>query len=985
MYKRYHRIITVLLVILCVWMTCGARSVYAADTKTQLETAEAETEHAVVMTRSGKQQERTVRIGYIDYSGFITQREDGTYEGYGVEYLREISEYTGWKYEYIYDSWENQLQNLQDGKIDFICHAQKTPEREADYLFSKYSIGAESSVLYVRRDEDRYYYNDFERFDGMRIAVLADSFQNAEFQEYASKKDFEFQFVEYETQEKCFEALDEKQVDAVATGSLAVTPKYNVICRFGSDPFYFMTGKQNEELLEDLDDALGQITAAGSSFQSELYQKYYGEIMAEQEVILTREEALYIAEEHTVKIALIPSRKPFSYVDEEDEFAGITVDVMNLLSKKSGLKFEFEMMPRGMRATDYLAENPEAFIAGIMVENPAFHTESYIVSDSFCSDDVALACLKGKDYDMDTFDQIYKLAIPKSYAALQEFIKQNYPQFEIILCQSTEECLKMVLDEEVDFAAQNVNVLTPYLANPHYEKITVIPTFFMEESMGIVSLNSEENRIVTNILNRCIASVTQKDLAQFTVDHTVANGYRLTSKDMCYRFRYPLFAIGVLIFLVIMLMFAFIMLRRKHYRRLEEKNLQLREAVAQADNANRAKSQFLANMSHEIRTPMNAIVGLTELARHRKNNPDQVEEYLDKIETSSKVLLNIVNDVLDMSAIENDKIKIAKNPFLLRDILDSISAVYMVQCRQKGITFALDMQEIPEGYVKGDGLRLNQVLLNLISNAYKFTPEGGTITVTVQEVQRYEGNAYYKFMVSDTGEGMSQEMLGRLFLPFEQEEADTAQKHGGSGLGLSIAKNLTILMGGEISCQSEKGLGTTFTVIIPFEEDEDEPITPMEMDLASVVPEKEVYDFGGKKILLAEDTEINANIVEELLELVNMKVEHAWNGEEAVKMFAASEPGTYEAILMDVQMPVMNGYEAAKAIRGLTHPQAEAVKIYAMTANAFTEDVSAALNSGMNGHIAKPIDTELLYQTLYQAVEANKSSANEHPEDRMEQ
>lgn len=916
-------------------------------------------------------EKRVVRIGYIDYAGFIAETEDGSYTGYGVEYLNKIAKYTDWEYEYVHDTWENHLQSLKTGDIDFLCHAQKTPEREEEYLFSKYSIGTESNVLYVREDDERYYYNDFAAFDGMKIAILENSFQNAEFSEYAEKKGFDYTFASYETQEDCFAALDAGSVDAVAMGSLALKPEYKVVCRFGSDPFYFMTGKDNEDLLNELDDTLGQITVTGASFQAELHQRYYGDATAEQEVTLTREEAEYIENADVVKIAFIPSRKPFSYINEDGELTGIIVDIMHLVEERSGLTFEYVMMPQEMRTFDYLEENPDTFVAGVMVDNPAFQNEAYLLSEQMYSDDVSLVCRNGTSYDIDAENQTYTLAIPSSYMALEDYIKRNYPQFEIEPCENTKECLRMVLEGKVDFAAQNVNVLEPYLANPHYEGLNVIPTFFMQENMGVISLESDEHQILTSIINRCLDSVTTKEIAQFSVDHMVANAYRPSWEDMLYKFRYPFIAIGFLILIVLALMESFIILRKRNYHRLEEKNQQLAMAVAQANHANQAKSQFLARMSHEIRTPMNAIVGLTELAKHRKEEPQQVGEYLDKIETSSKVLLGIINDVLDMSAIESDKMKIAQEPFVLREILKSIFTVYSTQCKQKGIEFEMNLDAIRDNYLKGDGLRLNQILLNLISNAYKFTPKGGKITVTVTELSMQEQKAYYKFLIEDTGEGMTQEMLGRLFMPFEQEGADTAQKHGGSGLGLSIAKNLVELMGGSISCQSEKGKGTTFAVSIPFVLDEDAVVkSKITEDTQSPLSPEEEYDFGGRRVLLAEDTEINAEIAKELLELVNMNVDHAWNGKEAVDMFAAAKPGTYTAVLLDVQMPIMNGYEAVTAIRALDHPDSAKIPIYAMTANAFSEDISAALNAGMNGHIAKPIDTKILYEILQKLVQS---------------
>ena len=913
------------------------------------------------------EQARTVRIGYIGYDGFIRRTKEGFYEGYGVEYLNEIASYTGWEYEYIFGSWESHMEALKEGRIDFICHAQWTEERAQEYLFSKYSIGAESSILYAREDDERYYYNDFEAFDGMRIAVLEDSYQNTEFSEFAQKKGFEFTFVEHKTSADCFRALDQGEVDAVAMGSLALKTGYKVICRFGSDPFYFMTGKGNQELIDELDDALGQITAAGSSFEEELYEKYYKDGAAQKSVILTREQAAFIEQSEEIQIALLPSRKPFSYLDENGEIAGITVDTLNLIAERSGFTFTYTMIPEGEHVIDYLARNPDAFVAGAMVDNPEFRGDFFMVSDALYQDDIALACVNGSEYNMNAKAGSYRLVIPANYVALNDYIKSNYPQFEVIECGATEDCLQMVLDGKADFVAQNVNVLKPYLANPHYEGMAVLPTFFMEEETGIVTTHSREHELVIGVFNRCLETITQKELSQFAVNHTVGNAYQMTWRDVIYKFRYSFFAIVLLVLLIFALMGAFIISRRKSYRRLEEKNIQLGDAVAQANDANQAKSRFLASMSHEIRTPMNAIVGLTELAKHHSEEPVQLLEYLEKIESSSKVLLGIINDVLDMSAIESKKLKIARKPFLLHDILGPIGDVYSTQCRQKGIRFELDAEEVVHDCLIGDSLRLNQILFNLISNACKFTAEGGKVIVKVQELPGQGEKIYYKFTVTDTGEGMSKEMISRLFRPFEQEAPDTAQRHGGSGLGLSITQNLVNLMGGNITCRSEKGRGTRFTVSIPFVAQE----APAGSESMAAEPQEtnESYDFGGQRVLLAEDTQINAEIVRELLGLVHLEVDHAWNGKEAVERFVQEAPGTYLAILMDVQMPVMNGYEAAQEIRALGREDAAKIPIFAMTANAFTEDVSEALNAGMNGHIAKPVDTQMLYRTLRKAVE----------------
>ena len=517
----------------------------------------------------------------------------------------------------------------------------------------------------------------------------------------------------------------------------------------------------------------------------------------------------------------------------------------------------------------------------------------------------------------------------------------------------------------------------------------------------------------------------------------------------------------------------------------------LEDALEAANKATVAKSEFLSRMSHEIRTPMNAIVGLNAIARNHISEPVKVEDYLGKIDASAKVLLNIINDVLDMSAIASNKLKIAKVEFDLKAVLNAISTIYYTQCEQKGVRFIMDV-DVKNELLIGDSLRVNQILMNLVSNAFKFTDRGGTIAVRVKEDRREEDTVFLQFQVSDTGVGMGPEMLKRLFKPFEQESASTAKKYGGSGLGLSISKNLVSLLRGDIAVESEKGKGTTFTVELPFKTTgrSSEPIDTEKLkkvrmlvvddeksareytgmllerigvkyDLAisgvealekiraakatgknynmclldwkmpgldgvavtkemrKIVPagmmiiiassydtsemEDEAinagadmlvskplfqstifnllvqmlggefglrampfssYDFTGHRALLVEDNPINSLVARELLRMVKLDCDLAENGKEAVDKFNTTAPGTYDLILMDIQMPIMDGYEATRAIRALPRPDGKTIPIFAMTADAFTEDVSSALASGMNGHLAKPIDVAKLYTTV---------------------
>ena len=517
----------------------------------------------------------------------------------------------------------------------------------------------------------------------------------------------------------------------------------------------------------------------------------------------------------------------------------------------------------------------------------------------------------------------------------------------------------------------------------------------------------------------------------------------------------------------------------------------LEDALINAQNANAAKKDFLSRMSHEIRTPMNAIIGMTAIATSHIDDPARIGDCLYKIGLSSTHLMSLINDVLDMSKIEGGKLTISQEPFELRRLIDSVVSIVYPQTVAQGQTFEVHLADVEEEWLIGDVLRLNQILLNLLSNARKFTPKGGSIRVDIRQLSTRDG-VRMRFTISDTGIGMSEEFLGRLFTPFEQADASISQKYGGTGLGMSITKNLTTLMGGTIHVKSKLGEGSSFAVELPFaipeqsrslerkreldaldilvvDDDRDvceyaslllcrmgmtvsfalsgeeavnrviaahddgkdydvclidwrmpgmdgievtrrirqtvgpdvlliiitaydwtsieasareagangfisKPLFASSLydtllnvsghDKPETNPASPVVDLTGHNVLLAEDNDLNREIAEELLKAQGLSVDCAKNGQVAVDMFRASVPGTYGAILMDIQMPVMDGYQATATIRALNRPDAAGIPIIAMTANAFSEDVSAASAAGMNGHIAKPIDTALLYQTL---------------------
>ena len=903
----------------------------------------------------------TIRIGYLGYDGFVEENEDGSYTGYGAEYLEEIATYTNWEYEYVYGTLEEQLEGMRSGEIDFVLQLQKTPEREAEFLYSESIIGVETNVLYVTSDEERYYYNDYEGFEGIRVACMENSYQQMQFEEFAKRKGFSYTLVKQAHPDVCFAALEKGLVDAVAIGSLAVQEEYKIISRFGMAGFYAVTRPENEALMEQLNDAMAQINSVNPHYQDALKDKYYGE-EGQTKVVYTKEEAEYIAQNDEITIAFIPNRKPYSYRNENGEIDGIIVDIVKKIEQKSGLNFKYTMLEVGQTATAYMARHPEHLVAGVSAQNKQFQNTNYVMSTQLYADNVSLVGKMGKSYLLDEENVTYRVAVPRSFAALQLYLKDNYPELEQVLTDSTETGLVLVAEGKADFIAQNVNVLSPYLQKPRYEDFTIFSGFVMEESMAIAGLSFAGHRMNISIIDKCIAGISEREIAQYVIKHTMKNMYELTVWDWLYKFRLPVIIIAGLVLLIITLLISVSAMRQSHYARIRSKNVELGEAVAQANSANEAKSTFLARMSHEIRTPLNAIIGMNNLCRKHLEDPERIEDYLDKMENASKVLLGVINDILDMSAIESNKIKIASEELYIKEVLQAVEDIYGEQCRQKGIRLIIDTEKVSNTPVLGDVLRLKQIFLNLTSNAYKFTPFAGSIVIEATELSEHDGMIYYNFRVTDTGEGMSEDMLKRLFVPFEQENVTVAKNHGGSGLGLSIVKNLVELMSGSISCESEKGMGTTFRVSIPFK-------TVSEQKMVAQQVDPESYDFGNRKVLLAEDTEFNAEVMKDLLEMVQMQVDWAENGKKAVELFAQSEVGEYVAIFMDIQMPEMDGYEAAEAIRGLSHLEAKTIPIYAMTANTFTESVSDAFHAGMNGHIEKPIDTARVYELLRTLVE----------------
>lgn len=1030
-----------------------------------------------------------IRVGYIDLDGFISKQDNETYSGYGAEYLKEIAKHTDWQYEYIYDTWANCFEKLKTGEIDILCMAQYTNERDKDIDYSKYPIGVESTIIYTLLENDHMYYNDFAAFDGMTVAVLDSSFQHTSLDAYAKTNGFTYKTKSYSSYDEMLQALKKGSVDAFATGSLALHKDLKTLCKFGSDPFYIVAKEGNSSILNPLNRALETIKSHNPYFESDLYSKYYSTSASTTKPLLTREEAEFINSQSVITIGNIQDCAPIAdYHSKNNEFTGITIDILDLISKETNLEFKYVPIPLDAEPIEYLKENNVDLVAGIFYDEEAADEKNLILSQPYLTSSLAIVCKEKRAFNKSTD---LTMAISTSFSTAEDYIKSIYPNFAIYTYPTNDLCLEAVLKGNVDVMLQNAYFISHKLQNPKYDSLEVMPAYYAQENLCIASLKKYNNEMLMSIISKTIDVLDEEQINEIVVNNTFADPYRLTINDFFVKYRALITATSIPIFLCIFLLLSAAMLRQKHNKELLKKNMLLTHAIQQAQQASHAKSQFLSRMSHEMRTPMNAIIGLTALAEHYIDEKRRIEEYLKKITFSSKMLLNIINDVLDMSAIESEKLKIAHEPFDLKQLLNSLSGTYYIQCKQKGIDFEMILKDITYETLRGDQLRLNQILINLLSNAIKFTEPKGRISLTATQCKTQNNGIYMRFEIRDTGCGIEDAFLDRIFEPFEQNDATTARIHGGSGLGLSIAKNLTQLMNGKIFVTSSIRQGSTFTVELPFglpqsqveipvnafnslnvivvdddldtcqytssildrigirhsyatsgtaamEKLEKSYINGEEYDVCIIdwaMPntdgmettqrirqlygkktiiiiasaydlsaieddakaagadiliskplfqsslfntlvnvlggrynkedtEETIYNFSGKKILLVEDNELNREIAIELLSIVGIETHFAENGLEAVEKFEHSATGTYAAILMDIQMPQMDGHEATRKIRALNHKQSASIPIIAMTANAFTDDITAAISAGMNEHISKPIDTCVLFKVL---------------------
>ena len=906
---------------------------------------------------------RTVRVGFFPFDGYHMVSSDGSRSGYGYDYLQRMLPFAGWKLDYVgYEdnkSWSDMLDMLENGEIDLLTSAVKTPEREARFAFSDRSIGTSSTILTVEAGDERYLDGNYGSWDGMRVGLLNGNSRNDSLASFAREKGFSYVPVYFDSTGELTSALSAGDIDAIATSNLRKVRSEWIIAQFDSKPFYIMVRKDDAQLLAEVNDALEQLQNVSPDLSYQLYQEYYAPESGD-EIAFTAAERAFIADckaRGTVfKAIMNPDREPYSYL-ENGKMTGILTDICAEIFRRTGLTVE--MVPCADRQEYLKLQNdPDmSLCCDLSGDYSAAEKLGYVLTAPYYDTSIARINLKSQTGDVE------KIGMMRGGVVERAMFGSLEGEQMAVWFDSVDDCVAAVKNGDVDAAyllsrtAQQA-VLADVKNQLSY---VTLPRQSVEFAVGV---GTDENCLLSSILEKAARSVTDADTAQLAQPYTVNTVADTTLTGVFYD--HPIYAVS-LVGGVLALAFLSVLAVVLHRKQVQEKraNAALKTAKEEADRASRAKTEFISRISHDIRTPMNAISGMTEFALQDREAPEKLTDDLEKIRSSGAFLSSLINDVLDISKIDSGKIELHPEPYPQEEYRRNLENMFAPLCLQRGLEFSAESTG-DDGTVLADHIRLNQISLNLVSNAIKYTPPGGRVTCRMEGKKRPDGQFDCVFAVEDTGIGMSEEFQKVMFEPFSQDMDNPArqQMEHGTGLGLSIVQRIVELMGGSVTVRSAPGKGTLVTVLLTLP-------AAGEQELRDYLAERRGAPESMEKlrgtVLLAEDNDINAEIASRLLADMGLSVVRAENGRRAVELFRQSEPGTYSVVLMDIQMPEMNGYDAARAIRALFRTDA-AVPIFALTADAFDEAVERARQAGMNGHITKPLDPRTLREALEKAL-----------------
>ena len=901
---------------------------------------------------------KVVRVGsFEDTFNYVNER--GARKGYGYELLETLSGYTGWQFEYVTCDWSDCFEKLKNGEIDIMGDISYTEDRAEEMLFSDEPMGEEKYYLYADFSRTDISASNFKTLNGKKIGVLMGTEPEEMLTEWEEKHGIKTEHVNISNNEDVKQKLANHEIDCFVSLEEAFWAELGIstMTRVGESSIYYAINKDRPDIKEELDYAMSVLDEADPFYTADLYKRYFS---LDYTPILTSEEKAWLRKHGAIRMGFLTSDGGVSTYDPATgKLTGAITDYIQFATGCLGnQELEFQIV-----GYDSIEAELDALKSGEIDmifhfnQNPNL-AEEYRVACTSTTWITNLMAVTNKEHFNES--KANRIAVPQNKLSLKKYLAFYYPQWEIVDCDTQEDAAKLIETGRADCFVTGISSEENYSKKYGFYSVPLL-----NPVKSCFAVNSG-NCSLLSILNKTIKAKPINLLAG-SIAMYQSSARKVTLSDFIKdNFVMVLLISSIAVAAVLLTILKLLQKARKAEAAAkkaandtQELNAKLQVAVENAESANRAKSTFLFNMSHDIRTPMNAIIGYADLASRHLDDPEKLEKYMENIQVCGQNLLMLLNNVLDLARIENDKTEIEYSVSDVEKDFRNCIAMFQNQADSKGQTLTVTAH-LQHPYVYADIPHLTEVCTNLVSNAVKYTGACGTIHCDItQKPGRKEGWCDTVITVADNGIGMSQEFQKHIFEPFERERTSTVSKVEGSGIGMGIVKKLVGLMGGTVEVESKIGVGSTFTVTIPCRIASQEE-TQAKRDTTS----SDKKSLSGTKILLAEDNDLNAEIAVELLQEEGCTVDRAKDGVECVDMLEKAANGTYQLILMDIQMPVMNGYDAAKKIRRMDDLPKADIPIIAMTANAFSEDKQAALDAGMNDHVAKPINRNVLVPTI---------------------
>ena len=884
------------------------------------------------------QQVKTVRVGWlVNNAGFQEGMPGERLSGWGYEYLQTLSYYTkGWQYEYVSGTFTELMDMLEAGEIDLMPNISYSEEREQKLLFSSNPEGTERYYIYAKPDRDDLAKGDPQALQGLTIGCNSGVMQTTVGQQWLANEGITCTYKEIDTGSALFDALADDEVDAVIMNDTISSPDASPMFYVGSSDYYFAVPKSRPDLMDDINAAMTTISRVNPRYNDEVKSSYSAQNSGSSS-LAAAETSWLKANDNTITLGYLVNQLPYCTQNDDGEMEGSLTSLATTLHDKFGITVKTVAFSNNEKMVEALSDGTidaalpffrDYWLAeqkGVTQSNSmgTISLTAIHVSNDLDSDLKNIACTENAIINRFELESLFPDATVTEYPNKDEALNAlRVGKAHCIVVPSTRlETIRDTYDIE-DFETQELTNTA--------ELSCMIPRG-KPELLGIINkgiINAGES-LSASSYSPTSYSAQESDTFQFV-----------------YRNRTAIATVIICMLLTGIVVLVWSLQRAQ-------------EARQKADAANAAKTAFLTRMSHDIRTPLNGILGLIEIEELREGDMQVARESRAKARVAANHLLSLINDILEMGRIEECKVTLEHESFNLKELCDNALVLCKLRASDRGITM-LDTSEpyAVDQYMIGSPTHIRQILVNLLDNSIKYNKHGGTVTFssTIKPVD--DEHAVFCFSVSDTGIGMTPEFLTHIYEPFAQEGDDARSKFQGTGIGMSIVKSLIDMMGGTIEISSEVGAGSTFNVQIPLDIDKN--------PRARECTDEQTYSrsLTGMSVLLAEDNELNAEIAQALLESEGIVVTRAADGNEAVKLYVSHPAGSFDAILMDIMMPGMDGYEATRAIRLSEKADATDIPIIALTANAFVEDAKAAHDAGMNAHLSKPLDFNKLKNIL---------------------